>query len=404
MAAFSYVAIDVNGKQNKGVLEADSARQARQLLRDKGLTPIEVNVAVSKSSGQSYLTGWFALRLSGTELASVTRQLATLVEAGLPIADCLNIVSQQTENPKARSLLMSVRTRVLEGHSLAASMGEYPHAFPEMYRATVSAGESSGHLDLVLEHLADYVEAAQASRQRIQLAMLYPAILFVVAVMVVSGLMVYVVPDVVEVFIGQGQELPALTKALIGLSDFVVNWGLLITLALVGAISGFSYALKSQNFRMEFDRKLLGMPLVGKISRGFNTARFSSTLSILTSSGVPLVDAMKIAGEVLSNMWLQEKMKETTRQVREGSSLKAALERSGYFPPMMIHMIGSGEASGTIDKMLARVAASQQRTLDSLIAVMLGLLEPLMLLFMGASVLLIVVAILLPIFNLNTLI
>lgn len=404
MSAFSYVAIDASGKQQKGVLEADSARQARQMLRDKGLTPIEVNTAVVREGAKSGGLGWFGPKLSGSELASVTRQLATLVEAGLPIADSLNVVAQQTEHPKSRSLLMSVRARVLEGHSLAHSMGEYPSAFPDMYRATVAAGEHSGHLDLVLEHLADYVESAQASRQRVQLAMLYPSILLIVAVMVVSGLMVYVVPDVVGVFIGQGQALPPLTQALIAVSDFVVKWGLVVVLAFVGGIAGLSYSLRNPDFRLTFDRHLLGLPLVGKISRGFNTARFSSTLSILTSSGVPLVDAMRIAGEVLSNAWLQAKLKDATRQVREGSSLKAALERSGYFPPMMIHMIGSGEASGSLDKMLARVAGSQQRSLDNLIAALLGLFEPIMLLFMGASVLVIVVAILQPIFNLNTLI
>lgn len=408
MAAFGYVALEPTGKQQKGVLEADSARHARQMLRDRGLTPIQVDVAVAQSreraGSRERGLSLFGPRLSGSELAAVTRQLATLVEAGLPIADAINVVAQQTESAGARSLLMSVRTRVLEGHTLAASLGEYPTAFPDLYRATVAAGEHSGHLDQVLEHLADHVETAQASRQKVQLAMLYPAILLIVAVLVVSGLMVFVVPDVVGVFVGQGQALPPLTSALIATSDFVVAWGIWCLAGVAALVAAFRYALRNEAFRLRVDRRLLSMPLLGRISRGYNTARFSSTLSILTSSGVPLVDAMGIAGEVLSNSWLQSKVREATRQVREGSSLKASLERSGYFPPMMIHMIGSGEASGSLDQMLARVASSQQRSMDNLIAALLGLFEPLMLLFMGGCVLLIVVAILQPIFNLNTLI
>lgn len=402
MAAYSYLALDAGGRQHRGVLESDSARMARQTLRDKGLTPLEIHPAVQReSSGGLQLR--LGPRMNGAELAAVTRQMATLIGAGLPLADALQAVAQQLEKATTRGLLMSVRAKVLEGHSLANALRDYPGAFPDLYCATIAAGEHSGHLDLVMERLADYVEASQASRQKIMLAMLYPVILLVVAILIVTGLMAFVVPDVVEVFVGQGKPLPGLTEGLLTLSHFVTNWGWLVVIAIVAALFMLRTALKGDDFRLRFDRRVLHTPLVGRISRGMNTARFASTLSILTGSGVPLVDAMQIAGEVLGNAWLRRKVQEATQEVREGTSLRHALERSGYFPPIMVHMIASGEASGTLDDMLGRVATSQQRSLDALVATVLGLVEPLMLLFMGACVLLIVVAILLPIFNLNTL-
>ncbi len=303
-----------------------------------------------------------------------------------------------------RSVVSSVRSRVMEGYSLADSLAEFPRAFPGLYRATVAAGEHAGHLDLVLNRLADYTERAHESRQKARLALIYPVILLVMSLTIVAGLMAFVVPDVVEVFVGQGQELPGLTRGLIATSDFIVHYGLYLIAALAAAVVGVQFALRREHIRLEWDRRLLRVPLIGRFSRGSNTARFASTLSILTSSGVPLVEAMNIAGQVLSNRWLQESVKVATQQVREGGSLHRALEQCGYFPPLMIHMIASGEASGDLDNMLERVSESQQRELDNLVATLIGIFEPAMLLFMGAAVLIIVVAILQPIFNLNQLI
>lgn len=414
MAAFSYAALDSSGNEQKGVIQADTSRQVRQLLRDKGLAPLSVDsTAVSRDSSRknsdekSFINSLFQSRgpsLSISELATITRQLATLVQASMPLEEALSAISQQSDNNKLRSIILVVRSKVMEGHTLADGMAEFPAAFPTLYRATVSAGEHAGHLDLVLNRLADYTENSHGSSQKAKLALLYPVILFVMSIAIVSGLMAFVVPDVVEVFIGQGQELPMLTQALISLSDFIVDYGLFVLIIIAALAVALRYALKKASFRLIWDRQLLKLPLLGRVIKGNNTARYASTLSILTSSGVPLVDAMKIAVEVVQNKVLQQSVALATQQVREGGSLHKALEQSGYFPPIMIHMIASGEASGELDAMLGRVADSQQRELDNLIATLIGIFEPAMLLFMGCAVLVIVVAILQPIFDLNQLI
>ena len=401
MAAYDYVALDNNGRKKKGVLEADSSRQIRQLLRDKGWMPLEVDESSAKQQQQR---SWFSPRISVADLALITRQLATLVQGALPLEESLNTVAQQTEKPVIRSMLLAVRARVLECHSLAKSLAEFPRAFSHLYCATVAAGEQSGYLDKVLNRLADYTESSAESRQKIKLAILYPVILLLLSLLIVSGLMVYVVPDIVDVFVDTGQELPVLTRGLIALSDFLRSFGILLLLLVLAGGIAFRVALSKPALRLRFDHRLLSFPLLGKVSRGVNTARFASTLSILTSSAVPLVDALKISGEVLSNQWLKHKVREVTQQVTEGGSLHASLQQAGYFPPMMIHLIASGESSGELDQMLERVAQNQEREIQNFIALMLGLFEPFMLLFMGGCVLLIVLAILLPILNINQLV
>ena len=401
MAAYDYVALDNNGRKKKGVLEADSSRQIRQLLRDKGWMPLEVDESSAKQQQQR---SWFSPRISVADLALITRQLATLVQGALPLEESLNTVAQQTEKPVIRSMLLAVRARVLEGHSLAKSLAEFPRAFSHLYCATVAAGEQSGYLDKVLNRLADYTESSAESRQKMKLAILYPVILLLLSLLIVSGLMVYVVPDIVDVFVDTGQELPVLTRGLIALSDFLRSFGILLLLLVLAGGIAFRVALSKPALRLRFDHRLLSFPLLGKVSRGVNTARFASTLSILTSSAVPLVDALKISGEVLSNQWLKHKVREVTQQVTEGGSLHASLQQAGYFPPMMIHLIASGESSGELDQMLERVAQNQEREIQNFIALMLGLFEPFMLLFMGGCVLLIVLAILLPILNINQLV
>ena len=405
MAAFSYIAIDSGGKQQKGVVDADSARQVRQILRDKGLMATDVSATIKDADPQrSFSFSFGRPSLSVADLALITRQMATLIQAGIPLEEALGTVARQSDKSSVNSILLSVRSKVLEGYTLADAMAEYPSVFSNLYRSTVSAGESAGFLDVVMDKLADYTESSQAARQKIQMAMIYPAMLFLMAVGVVALLMVFVVPDVVKVFSTQGQGLPWITRALIATSDFIVNRGWLIIVVLFAVEFAVKTLLSKPSTELNWARQLLSLPLIGRLSRGTNTAQFASTLSILTASGVPLVEALKIAGEVLANQWLRQRVSHATQQVQEGSSLNRALSEGGYFPPMMLHMIASGEQSGQLDQMLERIATAQQRDLESLIGVMLGILEPLMLLFMGVCVFAIVVAILLPIVNLNSLV
>lgn len=404
MAAFDYVALNQRGREEKGVLEADSSRQVRQILRDRGLAPLSVSLAHEEGSTSRSWSSLFKPSLSVRDLSLITRQLATLLGAGLPVEESLLAVSKQNENPKVQSMMLAIRAKVMEGFSLAGSLAEYPRAFPDLYRATVAAGEAAGHLDLVLTRLADYTEAQHESRQRIQQAMVYPIILFVLTVAILAGLLAYVVPDVVKVFSDTGQELPALTRMIITLSEFTQSYGLLMLILMIIIAIGVRRLLAVPSVRMEWDRRLLHLPVVAKMSRGMNTAQFASTLSILTSSGVPLVDAMRISGQVLSNTWLRSMVAEATVSVSEGASLKSALERSGYFPPLMLHMVASGEASGQLDDMLSRVANAMQRDVEMLLGIMLSLFGPIMLVIMGGAVFTIVMAILLPIINLNQLV
>ncbi|MGH8492085.1 MAG: type II secretion system inner membrane protein GspF [Moraxellaceae bacterium] len=405
MPAFEYVSVDSSGRKQKGVLEADSARQVRQQLRDKGWLPVSVEPAASEHK-QS--TGKLALfsggGMSAYELALITRQLATLIQAGIPVEECLRAVSRQTERPGLQSLLMAVRARVIEGYTLAQSMSEFPQAFPELYRATVSAGEKSGHMDLVLNQLADYTESRYDTQKKIQGAMIYPVILTVLALLIVIGLLTYVVPDIVRVFESSKQQLPFLTRALIALSHFVKTVGPWLLLLMI--VAGFMLRpmLKQEKNRYRLHAWQLRMPLIGKLVRGANAARFASTLSILTRSGVPLVEALRIAAEVSSNLLIRDAIRQAAVKVTEGGSLARALEESGYFPPMMMQMVSSGEQSGELDEMLSRAAVMQEKELSSLITTLLGLFEPMMLLVMAGVVLMIVLAIMLPILSMNNLV
>jgi general secretion pathway protein F len=397
MPAFDYTALDQAGRTRKGSLEGDTARQIRQQLRDRGLIPISLEPAATR---QRRRRG----RLSAAELALLTRQLATLLRAGLAVEESLQAVSRQSERHKTQSLLLAVRARVLEGHSLADSLAEFPGAFPDLYRATVSAGEQSGHLDLVLERLADYTEARQYLRQKTLMALFYPLLLSAVAVLVVLGLLTYVVPQVVQVFANMQQQLPWLTRALIAISDFLRAWGgwLLAGLLVLGL--GLRGWLKKPGPRYAFHRLRLRLPLVARLERGVNVARFTRTLSILNASGVPLLEALRITAQVLPNLPMRAAVVAAAERVREGSSLHGALEQSGLFPPMALYLIASGEASGKLEAMLERAAINQERELETLTGIILGLFEPLLILLMGGLVLIIVLAVLMPVFELNQLI
>ncbi|HAW22364.1 MAG TPA: type II secretion system protein GspF, partial [Pseudomonas sp.] len=345
MAAFEYIALDPRGREQKGLIEADSARQARQLLREKQWSPLDVKQAKAKedTGGGGFA---FGRGLSARDLALVTRQLATLVQAALPIEEALRAAAAQSSSQKIKSMLLAVRARVMEGHSLAGSLREYPSAFPELYRATVAAGEHAGHLGLVLDQLADYTDQRQQSRQKIQLALLYPVILLVASLAIVVLLLGYVVPDVVKVFVNTGQALPALTTGLIAVSEVVQNWGWLMLIGIVAAALAMRQALRDEKIKRRWHAFILRIPLVGRLARATNTARFASTLAILTRSGVPLVDALGIAAAVIANLRIRDKVIEAAQRVREGGSLTRALDATGEFPPMMLHMIASGEKSG----------------------------------------------------------
>lgn len=405
MAAFEFVALDARGRRQKGVREADSRRQARQALRDEGLTPLSVDQTVERGAGRGLL-GWLPARrgMSLLELALCTRQLATLIAAGLPVEEALNAVAKQTEKRSARAMMVTVRGRVREGHSFAAALAEFPATFPDMYRSTIAAGEQSGYLAAVLENLAEYVEGRFQSRRSVEMALLYPALLLGFALLIVGALLIYVVPGITRIFEDTGEALPFLTRAMIASSEFLNDWLWLIAIVLVLTVYALKRALAQPRARLAWDRQKLGLPLAGRIVRGGAAARYASTLSILTSSGVPLVDAMRIAGEVVANHWLKRRLDGAVTQVSEGASLSTALETAGNFPPMFLHMVASGESSGELDAMLRKVADYQQEELTRVVTTMVRLFEPLMMLFMGVLVIMIVLAIMLPILTMNQLV
>jgi len=404
MAAFQYLVLDAHGKQKKGVMEADSARQLRQLLRDQGLMPMEVSPSTEKSLGLSSFNFSFARRLSALDRVLFTRQLSTLIASSLPIEEALSAVAQQTEKQHVTALIMGIRSRVLEGHSLAASLREYPQSFSDLYCSSVAAGEQSGFLDRVLENLANYLERQFESTRNVEMALLYPVVLLVLAFFIVGALMIYVVPDMITVIEDTGQTLPWFTVLLIAITDILRDYWWLLLLLLAGSIFGIRTALRQPSIRISWDRQKFSMPLVGKIVRSSSAARYANTLSILTGAGVPLVEAMSIASEVVGNTWLRRALENSTQTVSEGMSLKVSLEQVGQFPPMLLHMVGSGEQSGELDTMLARVANYQQAEVERFVSTLVKMFEPMMLLIMGAVVLFIVMAVLLPILSMNTLV
>ena len=405
MPAFEYVVLDERGKQKKGELEGDSARQVRQQLKEKGMVPLSVETTSQKSDKQDSNKFQFAKgSISAGDLAIITRQMATLLQAGLPLEEALKAVSRQQEKASNKSMMLAIRAKVVEGHTLAGSLNEFPRSFPELYRATVAAGEHSGHLDLVLEQLADYTEARYRTKKKVQGAMIYPLVLTSFAFLIVAGMLTFVVPKIVSVFEDSGQELPVLTRILIGASELLQSWWWLLIVLMVAAVFGFKRALKNEAFRFRFHAWLLKAPLLGKITRGLDASRVASTLSILSKSGVPLVDAMKISGQVAGNVCIRESVTLGADKLKEGSSLFAALDGSGYFPPMMMQMIASGERSGELDSMLARAATNQERELEDLIDTIVALFEPLMLVVMGGVVMIIVLSIMMPILSMNSLV
>jgi general secretion pathway protein F len=406
MAAFAYEAVNPQGKTKKGVLEGDNARQIRQQLREQGLIPIAV-VQVKEQQTEkngSFKFTLFKPSISAGELALLTRQLATLVEAALPIEEALLAVAEQSEKPRQKNMMMAVRSKVVEGFGLAEALGDFPSIFDTLFIAMVAAGEKSGHLDVVLNRLADYTENREKTRSQVIQAMIYPGLMMFFAVAITVLLLTVVVPKIVTQFEHMGQGLPPITQIVMDISTFLQASWMWVVIALVVAIIGAQRTLRIPAMQLKFHRWILGVPLIGKVNRGLNTARFARTLSILTASAVPLLEAMKISSDVLLNKHIKAQVAESAIMVKEGASLRAALDKTKMFPPMMMHMIASGERSGELQGMLARAADNQDREFESLVGVSLKVFEPLLIVSMAGIVLFIVLAILQPIIALNSMV
>ncbi|NOQ77819.1 MAG: type II secretion system inner membrane protein GspF [Gammaproteobacteria bacterium] len=404
MPAFEYSALNARGKTEKGVLEGDSSRQISQKLKKKSLIPLEI-VEISRTQNKKANRVPFLKRgISTSQLAILTRQLATMIRSGSPVEGALTAVIQQTSKPRVKSVLMAIRSRVREGYSLASALDEFPHIFPDLYRATVASGEQSGKLDFVLVRMADHVENSQALHSKIMLAMVYPLVLTFVAILVTVVLLTYVVPKVIQVFEDIDQTLPGITIFLIAMSDFLRNYGLYIAVLIAVAVTIFNILLQKESFKLAWHTLLLRIPGVAHLVKGMNTAIFARTFSILAGSGVNALQAMRISADVMSNLRMKKAVLDASERVREGAGISPALEKSKCFPPMTIYLIASGESSGNLVEMLEHAANSQEKEFEIIISTIMGLFEPLLIVVMGGVVLFIVIAILLPIFQLNQLV
>ncbi|MFC7050297.1 type II secretion system inner membrane protein GspF [Emcibacter nanhaiensis] len=402
MAVYEYVALDHKGKKQKGVISADSSRQARKDLQERQLMPVSLD-KVDKSAEASSLGKWLGGgRIGNKELAMLTRQLATMINAAAPVEEALSMTAEQVENPAASKKLMAVRARVMEGRRFSEALALYPNDFNQFYRSLIASGEVSGALGQVLERLADHLEKSQQLRNKILTATLYPAMLALVAVVVVIILMTFIVPKVAGQFESMGQTLPFLTRTMIFLSDMMRDYGIFILLALALAILLFLRQLKQEKFRRRCDGWMLRLPLIGKLVRGLYAARLARTLSTLIASGSPVMEGLRSAGQTMQNLVMREAVEKMVTQISEGSSLSRALRNSGVFPGIVVYMAGAGEKSGQLPDMLEKSADYLEGDFETFIATALSLLEPGIIIIMGAIVALIVLSILLPILQLNT--
>ena len=405
MPAFRYEAIDAAGATSKGVVQAESPRAARSDLRARGLLPLAVELITAQTeAGGHWLARRFGERLSTIELALFTRQLASLLEAKLPLEQAFSALLEQAERPYVRDLIASIRAEVMGGASLSDALSRHPRDFADIYRALVASGEHIGQLSGVLSRLADFVERRNALVQKVRLAFTYPAIVTAVAFAIVIFLLTYVVPQIVSVFANTKQQLPFLTIAMLAISDFVRHWGWLLALILMLIFIAWRRALRDPAARMRWHRWLLNAPLYGRFERSLNTSRFASTLAITISSGVPILRALQTSRDTLSNVAMREQVEEATASVREGVSLARALSSHPHFPPMLIHMIRAGEVTGELPGMLNRASQMQEQDLERRALTIAGLLEPALILAMGVVVLLIVLAVLMPIIEINQLV
>ena len=405
MPAFRYDAVDDGGKSKKGVLNADSARAARADLRSQGMTPITVDAIATQldAAGQTKARS-FGDKLSTTELSLFTRQLASLLEASLPLEQAFSALLEQAERTYLRDLIASIRSEVMGGASLSDALSHHPRDFADIYRALVASGEQIGQLSKVLSRLADYIERRNALVQKVKLAFTYPAIVTVVAFAIVIFLLTYVVPQIVSVFANTKQKLPLLTVLMLGVSDFVRHYGWIVLVVVIALWFAWRNALKNPDIKRRWHTWLLTAPLYGKFERSLNTARFASTLAITTGSGVPILRALQTSRDTLSNVAMREQVEEAANSVREGIGLARALSAHKHFPPMLIHMIRAGEVTGELPAMLERASNAQEQDLERRALTMAGLLEPALILAMGVVVLLIVLAVLMPIIEINQLV
>ena len=406
MAAYSYQALDTKGKKVKGVVEGDSERQVRTVLRGRDLKPLDVKTVRNKTVQTSKSSSLFSLgspKMSTRELSLFTRQLASLVQSGLPLDEVLAAAAKQTRKPAIKSIILQVRSRVVEGLSLAQAMAELPKVFDNLYRAMIRAGESSGYLGPVLEQLAEYTERSQETQHKIKSAMIYPIVMVAISVVIVSILMVKVVPQLIGMFENNQRELPLITKILINTSDFMVNYGVLVLIALTGLVAVIQWLLKDPARLKKWHAVQLRMPLFGGFILQSETARYSSTLGLLAQSGVPLLEALKIASQVLNNLVLKDASTQVAVMVQEGASLSKALDNVDVFPPLLVQMAASGEANGKLPDQLLYAARNQERELEFSVSAAMSLMEPAMILFMAGMVGFIVMAILMPIFEMNDL-
>jgi len=399
MEAFDYAALDAGGKRKKGTVMASSARDARDILRARALMPLDL--APSKSKKKENLDGT-ASGVKHKHLTQATRQLAILIDAATPIEEALKITALQFERSPMKGALLSIRAQVMEGLRFSDALRGQPKVFPELYTAMVASGETSGQLPAVLERLADDLEAAQKIRRKIMGATAYPLVLSVVALLVVTILMVAVVPKVVDQFDSFGQDLPPLTKGVIAVSGWMQNWGLIALILIVIAIFALRQALKNKALRYKWDGMMLRLPLIGKIIRNMNAARFARTMAGLVDSGTPALTALETARHTLQNAVMRDAVTDASVKVREGSAISTALRGTTVFPPLVVQMVAGGEASGDMGKMFSKSAEYLEDEFDSSTTVFLTLLEPLIIIFLAGIVLLIIAAIFLPILQLNT--
>ncbi|MFW5926641.1 MAG: type II secretion system inner membrane protein GspF [Wenzhouxiangella sp.] len=397
MQAYEYQALTDKGASARGVIQADSARAARGQLRERGLIPLEVRPVGVESRFGSGLVRY------GRERALLLRQLSTLLTAGLPLEEVLSVLVEQSDNAAIRRRLGAIRARVMEGQSLSAAMSGQEALFPGLYTAAISAGERAGRLEAVLGRLADHAEQREAMRRSFSLALIYPLLLIAVAIAVVWGLIGFVVPRVMSVFEQAAQELPMLTRSLLALSDFIATYGLWVLVVVAVGTALFVLALRRPAFRWRVDRALLSLPLAGRLIRAQQTATFTRTLAILTSSAVPLVEAMQVAARVVGNRVARGDIESAAGQVREGVSLSRAVEACDWLPPTVRRLIAGGERSGELAAMLEHAAEIQESELQAASAAMLAVLQPALVLLVGAVVLYIVLAIMLPIMSMSQL-
>lgn len=400
MEAFEYTGLDSQGLQKQGILQADTEKHARQMLREQNLIPVEIQKITNDKTSQADKA--LKTQLPKGELPIIIRQLSTLLKAGLPLDEALLTITEQSENKNSKKILVTLRSKLMEGHTLAYGMRLFPKAFDELITTSVEAGETSGHLESVLLRLAEYLEKREDMSKQSLSALLYPFILIVSSILVVSGLMVYIVPKVIQVFESNQSELPVITRGLIAVSDFVRHYGLAVLMVILVGLVVFVIALKNQAFKFKFHTWLLKLPLLGSFIKTNQSARFTRTLGILTKSTVPIVESLSLSGKVVNNLAIRKSVEKTAEAVREGRSLSQALNADGYFPPMTLRLIHSGEQGGMLSEMLERAADTQERDVDHKLSSIISLLQPVAILIVGSLILLIVLAMLLPIFQMNT--